>query len=500
MKCLIILIPALFLLLNFVYGDNNDRNFSSANYTKLISERLSEINTRETNAIAGKEIKFKLDSMIISNVSATNGQMQPSMKIDFIYDDEGRVISETGLMWNVDSLKWIPLFSHEFVLNTAGQTVCSTSLFWDQYSSVWFYSARDSSTYDANGNQTKRVSYFWDMLTQAWKGSEISEYGYDANGNEVLYTDYYWNETINNWEGTYRNETNYDSSGKKILQLTYHWDAVNSIWEKSEKDEYTYNSGGLNEYINGFIWDTATEDWSYGAKQYYTYNSEGKRLSNSISYYDEATLTWIEQWREEYSYNDKGQIVAEVYYSKNIETGAVISQGKTEYSYDEKGNTVIIISSDWNASINDWEGREKQVFTYNLEIASEEIASSEQYGLWSMISSVDNFQKYPGATDWVAQSSIDFYYSNFNGTVDVESLGKSNFKVYPNPADEFIILEPHDDTEMISLTIFDLRGNKLFREKFKGQQKITLGFLNSGVYVYSVVLSNKTINGKIIVR
>jgi len=89
--------------------------------------------------------------------------------------------------------------------------------------------------------------------------------------------------------------------------------------------------------------------------------------------------------------------------------------------------------------------------------------------------------------------------------VNTQDLQKSEIKIYPNPADDFLNLQINDSDIRIShLTIYDINGKKIiFKDKlpFSNGHKIDISNLIKGIYFYHITSTDgRLIDGKFLKR
>lgn len=83
------------------------------------------------------------------------------------------------------------------------------------------------------------------------------------------------------------------------------------------------------------------------------------------------------------------------------------------------------------------------------------------------------------------------------GTTYIKELGSSDFiRVYPNPADNLITLEFLDLNDPVNtISLMDLKGNRLLTQRFNGQNSIfpiELNDLSPGMYIIQVIGDKRT--------
>jgi len=81
-------------------------------------------------------------------------------------------------------------------------------------------------------------------------------------------------------------------------------------------------------------------------------------------------------------------------------------------------------------------------------------------------------------------------------SVGIQNKMESKANIYPNPAQDFIIVEADDKSE---IKIMDISGKILYRETLNNsKQRINVSHLNTGVYIVSVTNKNLVYTQKLI--
>jgi len=78
-------------------------------------------------------------------------------------------------------------------------------------------------------------------------------------------------------------------------------------------------------------------------------------------------------------------------------------------------------------------------------------------------------------------------YKIYDPTFATQSFGKTNMKMYPNPATSEVFLQSENMSFPANVTIFDISGKKLLQQNLvAGTTKIATGSLQSGIYLVNV--------------
>ena len=99
-----------------------------------------------------------------------------------------------------------------------------------------------------------------------------------------------------------------------------------------------------------------------------------------------------------------------------------------------------------------------------------------------------NWPGYPdGATVFPADFVVDYVrvYKD-QAQLMVDELVSSNLRVYPNPANENLMLEGIDGQESLNYAIYSLSGEKLSESMLQAANSINVSFLISGMYILEI--------------
>ncbi|GAA3638150.1 T9SS type A sorting domain-containing protein [Flavivirga jejuensis] len=169
-----------------------------------------------------------------------------------------------------------------------------------------------------------------------------------------------------------------------------------------------------------------------------------------------------------------------------------------------------------------------EVYILNTEIADE-------VGLTSSSSTVDAFleitndfnsSKSNATTDNFTKSSLEFtpsgsfiviyikspntvdsddevFYDNIElyetSTLSLNDISTSNFKIYPNPAKDYITIQSKD-LKINSIEIFDLLGKSIYSKIEPSDNKINVSNFSKGIYLLKLESEGKSLAKKIVVQ
>jgi len=100
-------------------------------------------------------------------------------------------------------------------------------------------------------------------------------------------------------------------------------------------------------------------------------------------------------------------------------------------------------------------------------------------------------------------NNIAYYYIDSVSVIDVTTLGiesneDNDMQIYPNPANDILFIE----TKLFEaeITLFDILGNEIRKEKISSKAQIDVSELTDGIYFIQVSSSQGILSKKIIIR
>ena len=339
-----------------------------------------------------------------------------------------------------------------------------TSLLQEWRNNSWVDSSRIENTYDLTGNMLTNL--LQNIVSSAWVNVNMGTYTYDASGNILTEMDQVWDTT--GWVNTNFNTYTYDANGYKLTAQTQQWDGTS--WANSSLTTWTYDgTGNMLTALNQF-WDGA--NWVNSGLETYTYDANGNELTYlSQSSYD--GITWTNWYQITYTYDTSGNMLTEwdqmwqdpdwmdyslltqtwdnnrhrltYIYQVSYAPGSWQNYSHGIQTYDENGNCLTFINQLWNA--NAWRNFEKDEYLYQPNMITGN-AYGWNGGDWvSKDGAVTIYLNYHGSSISLFTSTGFTYtaivhYSNWpTGIKDLTNLPSSLLKVYPNPANKFLMLK-----------------------------------------------------------
>lgn len=237
-----------------------------------------------------------------------------------------------------------------FTIALQGQNklLSSVSEYYDGFS--WENSGGVNYEYDSNNNLISETYFSWDNSSNKWENSGKTTYTYNSNNKSTVQLYQSWNSTTNLYENEYRTAYLYNSSGNAYEILTKKWNG--SQWVDEDKSDLFYNSNNLINSYNSYTWNGAQwvddskgtlgynsnnkvisstdEDWNglvweNRYRTFLNYNGNNK-IDNEVGE-DWIGNLWVNDYTTNYNYDSNGNLD---FYIDSYSGG----QYKTKYNYD----------------------------------------------------------------------------------------------------------------------------------------------------------------------
>lgn len=229
--------------------------------------------------------------------NAAQNNWEPTMKFEFVYDQNHYMQKQKMLAWN-NSTQQFENNNQGYYIFTNGQITQTISQSWT--GAAWQNSDKDEYAYDANGKRTLERDYDWNSVTQAWDQKSQIIYIY-SNNLVVERIDQTWNSGTSSWDNVSRYVYSYDVNGNQITQRRDDW--VSGAWRYNNRHSYTYNSSNKCTQDLYEIWNSVTSVWENDAKYTYTYNTAASETSYLCQYWNSGTSLWENQYQYTTNYD-----------------------------------------------------------------------------------------------------------------------------------------------------------------------------------------------------
>lgn len=362
----------------------------------------------------------------------------------------------------------------------------------------------------------------------------LSPEGEEIPHSQVEYT-YYPNDKLktenfrawNSFEGTFQDSVNYkryDEEGKVVFEAGKLWSSDINAYNVHVEMTTQYNQAGLDS-----LWRRQTRILSNGEflesenlrKTDYIYNDAGLVLEKSV--FDWQNNQWMDYSRLEISYNDIGKKEIEALYlffgwpivekpfrqdiytytedgrlhsqyNNEYENGAWVENGYTEWYYSEAADTTIRILSEYNASVDSFEFKEKTERIFN---ENNDLVLLRDYRWWTFSEDFvperevtyeyNDEYRLLASEQVVLSGSSDYdgwrreYFWSTTVIVDVDDLGELNITVSPNPVSDVLSIDCQADIQVYAIEIYDVLGKKVWNTKTV-TDNINMQHLDRGTY------------------
>lgn len=116
---------------------------------------------------------------------------------------------------------------------------------------------------------------------------------------------------------------------------------------------------------------------------------------------------------------------------------------------------------------------------------------------WVMSSSSSGLRAYPESFEGSQLNHIGGP-NPIQNTLSNDDFSISNFKVYPNPASEFITVVTNN-AEITSITVYDVLGKNVLKQNKLTNNRVNISDLNAGMYFIKIESHGNSITKKIII-
>ena len=82
-------------------------------------------------------------------------------------------------------------------------------------------------------------------------------------------------------------------------------------------------------------------------------------------------------------------------------------------------------------------------------------------------------------------------WTGVSGVLANDNFEKTNFSIYPNPANDKIFIQNNDDSSVENVAVFDISGKKIL-EQNNNFTSINIQNLETGIYFLQIKSDNKT--------
>ncbi|HHV02697.1 MAG: DUF3836 domain-containing protein [Bacteroidales bacterium] len=242
---------------------------------------------------------------------------------------------------------------YQFTYDERGNKFTETGDLWDNETLTWTRNYRISYSYDIYGTRTGALKEKRDSVSGKWLpvSRVICHYTPEPRSPETEIHQIYLSET-DLWEDTFRDHYIRDDQGRLLY-------IVREKWNNGEIDRDIALRGRFT--IKAHV-VTLMTGWENFIRDSFLYDQEGKMTGGRVDNWDNTIREWNPVFRYIYTYDKKGNVTMEIMEKWDTELGSWIERGRYAYLYDDHGNAV---ESHYTATIEDPGKGSYLVFFYN---------------------------------------------------------------------------------------------------------------------------------------
>jgi len=227
--------------------------------------------------------------------------------ITFTYNKPGNNFTESYLIWNADSLKYINDYKLEHIIN-------------------------------ANNPRESVIKYWNDINTKKWIVSDKKDYYKDNSGRDTSVIFYSAMDSVN-WYSYSKTFYTYDKNGNKTLEENDFWNGADSTWIGNSKIDRTYNNNELQSE-HEYYYDYYAKEWIFTHGKENTYDNKDRHQSQSSLFWDQDSLHIFIGSMNKYHYQLNDSLLFTENYYHTTNQGLVI--GTKDFYYFTTHNVKIV--------------------------------------------------------------------------------------------------------------------------------------------------------------
>jgi hypothetical protein len=359
-----------------------------------------------------------------------NEPWEPSVKIEFLYDELNRKVSEEISIWDIYTHSWGGIYKVLYEYPAPGYLVITE---FDAEASYWSPSWKEEIEYDEQGRILGSQLYYWNRAMAHWHVALRCEMVYDIAGKILKENKFLWDMVKADWKLMSMLEYRYGENDELLEQLYVEIDEDNGIYFTQWKYVFTYNVDGTRFSETYQYWDDNFLKWNYGSREIYTYDPTGALTTTEYQFWDLERSGWVKQERDHY----------QVHHSFPFQN-AIVTDFIEELFFDKQENFPFLV---------------ERIF-------------------------VDMYNEM--LDEWMIESSITFQYADL-ATSNI-SFELTDVSVYPNPTNGLIFVKTEKDCQ---LRIFDMNGREvLYKEIQPSLSTLNINDLGNGMYYVLITHNN----------
>ena len=325
---------------------------------------------------------------------------------------------------------------------------------------------RQWQSFDVNGNIILKREDEYFPPTNSWIPSSEIVHSYNPN-NQRLSSLKRTNYDGTGWSDYLRYTFSYTSEGRIETEL-FEFKNQDANWVNYSLGIYSYNQDGLINAVLGRQWQEETANWRDNYKNIYSYDSNGNRIGERYQYSGFNADSLEDSYKINFTFNVENKVI--------LASSSAWDQGQQAYNpasffviseYDVSNRLVSETSQnlDEDSIVND----ERTLYGYE----NDSLVRTITYEVWW------EGQWQPNSED----NQTRIYYEDVILGIEknppfIKAL------IYPNPANEFIMVDISDKPVSNGYEIFDMTGKTIVKSNFcsSGINQINIETLTAGVY------------------
>jgi hypothetical protein len=403
----------------------------------------------ERSHITSRDQFGNIKKVVVKGVRPDNQQWYDKQRFDAIYYDSVVLQLWTGELWDAKAETW--RMSDSIYNNTGGKPVITWFKEWDESK---FRFSRGKKVYYHYGEtellESEMVETF-DTISGGWKNDHRIEYTYSEDGLLHQKTTKLWHD-----DGSFTDSlriTNHYDGAQQPQEVIHELWSENRNWQNSKKTEYTYSPSGKPEQVYEYAWLANQRAWDKRYFWRYSYNEAGQLEEVVQQYWEDYYNDWLFLTRTTHQYNAQGSRTESLQEFYDAFSFYWYNVSRLTNSYDENGNRLV----------------------YTFQLWDED---SEQ---------------------WINYYKDENWWSFFEPSSVFEAIAKK-FSIFPNPANDFILINTEALFSPYNLKIFNSFGVPVLDLSLSAQnEKVDISNLPAGTYIIQLETDNQSEMKKLLV-
>ncbi len=469
------------------------------------------------------------------NPDTINGGWLINAKESYTYDANNNLLNHLLQFRNHTLEIWENSESMNITYDNNGNIIERIFLDWDTATNAWINDSKELTSFDEDGRMLRDDVFEWDTTTNDWVISMFMRSEYDENGYESLLE-----LAINEYFMRFLTETVNDSLGNELEVVSYNWDFFQNVYKKGLKNERVYNEDNMLTSWSNSTWNTSDSSWLLNWQRNYQYddrsnliyrdtyvladtgdaivpyskidyvnNLAGNPILTNIMNWNADNKIWVNSNQEHINYDEaQHQTYFGRYYWNAIDAKWIPNYVKI-YEHDSYGNFLFHSRQNYDKEKQQWVDEYADEYDYDLSIEFLNISYPSEWPL-GHLSNLYRFDNYHHAMQQKTYSELKngqleithrltFYYTPVI-TTGTPEIVQAKFRVFPNPAMNYIRFELENHSLPGMIKVYDLQGREVIDQRLPADHRLQVGNLEKGIYVYTIIQGREITKGKFIKR